>query len=387
MPTQDEDELGEALNVTLEELRTAEEELRTQNEQLATAYEVIAAERQRYHELFNFAPDGYLVTDAHGTIRDANVAAMELLGRPRRYLVGKPVRVFVHSDAQAAFDRVLNQVRDSGGANGAELLLNVDGLAIPVSVHVNAAGHPEVGPPSLRWLVHNLTDLKAAQGRAARADRLAAVGQAAAALGHECRTALQRAKACLSMLRLEAADRPKALDLVERTNRAVDDLTRMVEDVRLAVSRPHLRCEPCGLRAVWRTAWEQTPGTDPAGLVEAEAWADAKLTADPFRLRQVFTNLFSNSLAAGAQQVTVRVVETTLHDRPALRVSVRDDGPGLSPEQQQHLFEPFYTTRPDGTGLGLTIVRSIVEAHSGTVIAADVPVGTEIVLTLPRGPS
>ena len=384
MTSQEEDELGEKLNVTLEELRTAEEELRVQNDQLASAYDVIAAERQRYHELFNFAPDGYLVTDPNGVVREANVAATELLGRARRYLVGKPIRVFVHPDAQPGFDRVLNQVRDSGRANGAELLLDVGGLAVPVAVHVNASGHPEVGPRTLRWIVHNLTDLRAAQERAGRSDRLAAVGQAAAALGHECRTALQRAKACLSMLRLEAADRPKALDLVERTNRAVEDLTRMVEDVRIAVSRPHLRCEPCDLRAVWRAAWEQTAGADPAGLVVNQAETDPTLTADPFRLRQVFANLFANALAAGASRVTIAVADATLHDQPALRVVVRDDGPGLSAEQRRRMFEPFYTTRPNGTGLGMTIVQSIVEAHSGTVAAADVTAGTEIVITLPR---
>src|SRR5688500_3844073 len=66
MPIRDEDEVGEVLNITLEELRTAEEKIRTQNEQLAAAYDVIAAERQRYQELFHFAPDGYLVTDEHG---------------------------------------------------------------------------------------------------------------------------------------------------------------------------------------------------------------------------------------------------------------------------------------------------------------------------------
>jgi PAS domain S-box-containing protein len=384
MPVRDPEEASEALNVTLEELRVAEEELRVQNEQLAAAHDVINAERQRYHELFNLAPDGYLVTDANGVIREANVAAAELLGRGRKYLIGKPVRVFVHADAQAAFDRVLDQVRAAGRARGAELLLDIGGLAIPVTAHVNAAGHPEVGPRVLRWLFHNLTDLKAAQERAARTDRLAAVGQAAAALGHECRTALQRAKACLSMLRLEAADRPKALDLIERTNRAVDDLTRMVEDVRLAVSGPHLRCEPCDLQSVWRAAWEQTPGADPLGLIDNKAETDTALVADPFRLRQVFTNLFSNAVAAGAPRVTVTVADATLHGRPAVRVSVRDDGPGLTAEQRRHLFEPFYTTRPNGTGLGMTIVQNIVEAHSGTVAASEVPVGTEIVITLPR---
>src|SRR5919197_99918 len=141
MPTRDREEVGEELSVTLEKLRVAEEELRAQNEQLAAAHDVISAERQRYHELFNFAPDGYLVTDSNGVIREANVAATELLGRGRKYLVGKPVRVFVHADAQAALDRVLPRLRDPARARGAELLLDVGGRAIPVTVHVAGPGH------------------------------------------------------------------------------------------------------------------------------------------------------------------------------------------------------------------------------------------------------
>ncbi|MBO0697814.1 MAG: ATP-binding protein, partial [Zavarzinella sp.] len=185
-------------------------------------------------------------------------------------------------------------------------------------------------------------------------------------------------------LRLELTGRAAALDLVERTNRAVDDLTRLVEDVRVAVTRPQLRCESCDLQAVWRAAWEQTPGTAAAELVEKVAETKGSCVADPFRLRQAFSNLFDNALAAGAKRVTAAVAPATLNDHPAVRISVRDDGAGMSAEQRRRLFEPFYTTRPHGTGLGMTIVQNIVEAHSGTVAAAEVPAGTEIVITLPR---
>jgi PAS domain S-box-containing protein len=379
-------EVGE-LNVALEELHIAEEEIRSQSDLLAAAYDVIAAERQQYHELFQFAPDGYLVTDGDGTIREANVAAAELLDRPRQFLLGMPVRLFIHADAQAAFSRLLDQLRDSGRVARTELRLDVGGQPVPVVVHVNAADHTADRPQTLRWIVHNLTELKAAQERTARADRLAAVGQAAAALGHECRTALQRAKACLSLLRLEVGDRPAAADLIDRTGRAVDDLTRMVEDVRLAVSRPHLRCQPCDLRAVWRAAWDQVVPVGPSGRLAEATGANATATADPFRLGQVFTHLYDNALTAGAKTVTVAAADTTLHDRPAVRISVRNDGPVLTAEQRRQMFEPFYTTRSDGIGLGMAIVRNIVEAHGGTVAAADVPIGTEIVITLPRDPS
>jgi PAS domain S-box-containing protein len=385
MSIHDNDEVGEKLNVTLEELRTAEDEIRAQSDQLAAAYDVIAAERQRYHELFHFAPDGYMVTDQSGIIREANLAAGALLDRSRRYLPGKPARAFIHPASRPAFDRVLDRVHDNGSVAGAELTLDAPSGPLPVSVHVNAADHPG-SPRVLRWIIHDLTELKAAQERAARADRLAAVGQAAAALGHECRTALQRAKACLSLLRLEIDDRPTALDFIDRTGRAVDDLARMVEDVRLAVSRPHLRCQPCDLKAVWRAAWDQVMADGPAAILRDDVEANTACTADPFRLGQVFANLFDNALAAGANTVVIDAADADLHNRPAVRLVVHNDGPPLTADQRRRMFEPFYTTRPDGTGLGLTIVQSIVEAHGGTVAAADVPAGAEIVLTLPRDP-
>src|SRR5262245_28014638 len=98
------------LSVALEELSTAAEELRAQNDQLAAAQQVIIAERQKYQELFNFAPDGYLVTDSAGVIHEANLAAVRLIDRPRRFLPGKPVRVLVHADDRGRFDQLLDQV-------------------------------------------------------------------------------------------------------------------------------------------------------------------------------------------------------------------------------------------------------------------------------------
>ena len=107
--------------------------------------------------------------------------------------------------------------------------------------------------------------------------------------------------------------------------------------------------------------------------------------ADPFRLGQVFTNLFANALEACPDPVRVTVAcrEAELHGRPALRVSVRDNGPGFPAELRPRAFEPFQTTKPTGTGLGLAITRRLVEAHGGEVALGDGP-GAEVVLILPR---
>src|SRR5437773_144734 len=89
------EEASTALGTTVEEMRVAEEELRQQNEELERSRLEVEAERRRYQDLFDFAPDGYLVTDAMGMIREANRAAAELLGVAAPYLAGKPLANFV----------------------------------------------------------------------------------------------------------------------------------------------------------------------------------------------------------------------------------------------------------------------------------------------------
>ncbi|MBI3949653.1 MAG: PAS domain-containing protein [Acidobacteria bacterium] len=81
----------EALQTALEELKVAEEELFEQNEELIAARQALETERQRYQDLFNFAPDGYLLTDMNGTIQEANRAVAHLFSVERHYLVSKPL--------------------------------------------------------------------------------------------------------------------------------------------------------------------------------------------------------------------------------------------------------------------------------------------------------
>ncbi|NJR73572.1 MAG: PAS domain S-box protein [Scytonema sp. CRU_2_7] len=94
---------NEKLQITLEELQVTEEELRQQNEELATSRQTIELERQRYQDLFEFAPDGYLVTDTKGNIQEANHAAATLLSIQQQYLIGKPLFIFIAEQERRAF--------------------------------------------------------------------------------------------------------------------------------------------------------------------------------------------------------------------------------------------------------------------------------------------
>jgi PAS domain S-box-containing protein len=245
------------------------------------------------------------------------------------------------------------------------------------------------GEPALLGVGQDITTLKEAQNRALQAERLAAIGQMVTGLAHESGNALARSQACLEMLALEVEDRPEAVDLIARIQKAQDHLRQLYDEVRGYASPLKLQRESWDLGSVWRQAWNNLAvvrqGRN-ASLKEHHAGVDLHCNIDPFRLEQVFRNIFENALAACRDPVVidVRCALTKLGDHAAVRVAVRDNGPGLTPEQQKRIFDPFFTTKTKGTGLGMAIAKRVVDAHQGQIAVGLSGPGAEILLTLPR---
>ena len=236
----------------------------------------------------------------------------------------------------------------------------------------------------------DITERKRSQERAVQTERLAAIGQMVAGLAHESGNALARSQACLEMLALEVQDRPDALDLVARVQKAQDHLQQLYDEVRGYAAPLKLEREPWNLAGIWRQAWAnlalKREGRQ-AGLREETGGLDLACAVDHFRLEQVFRNVFENALAACPDpvQIDVSCGRAVLGGRPAVRVAVRDNGPGLNAEQRQRIFEPFFTTKTKGTGLGMAIAKRIVEAHGGQIaVGPSSGRGAEILITLPR---
>jgi C4-dicarboxylate-specific signal transduction histidine kinase len=215
-------------------------------------------------------------------------------------------------------------------------------------------------------------ELKHVQERLVQSERLAAIGQMMAGLAHESRNALQRSQACLEMLALEVQDRPAALNFVARIQKAQDHLHQLYEEVRDYAAPIRLRYEAHDLRTLLEETWEhltvQHDGRD-ARLEFAERDERCTCRVDRFAIEQVFRNILENSLSACCDpvRITARFQLCRLSERPAIQVSLADNGPGLTAEARQRIFEPFFTTKTKGTGLGMAISRRIVEAHGGRI--------------------
>ncbi len=148
--------IGEELHVALEELEVVAEELRRQNTELELAREAAEEERRRYQELFHFAPHGYLVTDLDATICEANRAAARLLRVPERFLVGKPLALFVAAEDRRAFrSELMRCLSETNRVDELRLRLQPrDGASIAAALTVAVVTDRHSLPCGLRWMVH-----------------------------------------------------------------------------------------------------------------------------------------------------------------------------------------------------------------------------------------
>ena len=151
------------LESNMQELQVIEEELRNNNELLVEAQKILDTERQRYQDLFDFAPDGYLVTDGNGLILEANQFASQLLVIPHHSLIGKPLLVFIASDDHPSFHHLLSTFKLQHAVQSKELrLLPRKGEEVSVAVTIASAKDP-TEKDTLRWTLRDITERKRAE--------------------------------------------------------------------------------------------------------------------------------------------------------------------------------------------------------------------------------
>jgi PAS domain S-box-containing protein len=353
------------------------------------AEEQLRADERLLQSVLDNAPGRIAIKDPDGRLLLVNRRFAELAGRSIWDVVGRTDRCLFDGPGP---DQV--RANDCAALTGGRLMQFEEVLDLPggprtfLSVKVPAEG-VGFGGRVLFEFTTDITERKQAEERALRSERLAAIGQMVAGLAHESGNALQRSQACLQMLANRAADRSDLLDLVDRIQAAQDHLLHLYENVRGYAATIRLEPEIGDLADLWRSAWEnlEVQRKGRATALRETVTCKTACRVDLFRMQQVFRNLLENALAACPDPVEIDISVTAVErcGRPALRIAVRDNGPGLTAEQRDRMFEPFYTTKTKGTGLGLALAHRVVEAHDGRIEPGDAGPGCEIVITLPTG--
>lgn len=340
-------------------------------------------------EILDNMNNGFLTTDLSGRVVSANVAACAILARNEDQVVGQPAGVVMPSAGgqECPIATALRTGRDFTRYECA--VLRGDGEAVLVGLSTNHLRDVRGRATGLITLFSDLTELDAMREELRRNDRLAAVGELAAGLAHEIRNPVASIRGSVDELQ-RSLDTPElAQRLCTIALRECDHLNRIITDFLDYARAPK---ELNKLVDPW-AAVEEAAACLRQSLPAASA-DRVRLGAPPppclvrgnhTQLRQVFENIGRNALDAMDGQGTLEIA--AMRETRSLSILFNDEGPGIPPDEVARIFEPFYTTKDKGVGMGLAVCLRIITAHDGAIhVAARRQGGTSVAVRLPLGP-
>ena len=373
-------------NVLLKTFQGVVEKLRGQEVELARLKADrggMAGEGFPAESLAKSLTSGMMAFDADGVLRLVNPAALQILGRPHAEMIGRRVEDLF--GAEDGLGRLLAEGFRQAAPRSREMVPHhrPDGREIHLGVGLSPIGREEGKLSGIICLLSDLTEIRQLRDRVALKENLAHLGEISAGIAHEFRNSLATLQGYARLLLRCQED--ETGDLARSILREAESITKVVEEF-LQYARPAaLNLGAVDLRALLQGLVREM--AEPAGAPPFDIVLNGeipKVVGDENLLRRAFHNLFLNaSQARNGKGVEVTVLGT-LEEKRTLRLEVADNGPGIPAEVLPKIFTPFFTTRPDGTGLGLPLVQKAIVSHDGSIeVASQIGLGTRFVIRLP----
>ena len=386
------------LNFALHELQTTSIELLEQNEEMAFTRQTLEEERCRYQELFDFAPDVYLVTDTEGIILDANSAATSLFNVSRSMLIGKPLAIFVRSEEHLTFRTRMVELKKGTVAQTENLeliMLSGKRTTFPVSITVGKVVASKGGAVELRWLLRDITKRKQLEEELQKADKLESLGVLAGGIAHDLNNFLTVILGNLSLLKRCIKEDPKATKYLKYMEEAIKQTGHLTGQMLTFAKGGKPLTEAV---SICRLIEEDSAFALSGSKTRCELYLTEDLPSveiDRGQITQVITNILINADQAMQEGGTIRIRAEKLAvigENGALplqsgnyvALTITDEGAGISSQILPKIFDPYFSTKELGSGLGLTICYSIVKKHGGHISVQSVEGnGTSFTIYLP----
>ena len=374
--------MAASMQGVIQKLRDQEKEL----ERLHRIEKERAAHTERLsEEVTRNMPAGLLVVNATGIISSANPAAEQVLG-----IRGLGFRRYSEALGEAsALTRLVAECLSDGTIFRREEVEHAtpsgERRHLGVTISPIRKGQEKIN--GVICLLSDLTELAALQQQMQLKENLAALGELSAGIAHEFKNALATISGYAQMIRAEELG-GEASDYADHILEQTRNITHVVTEF-LKYARPlEISNEPVPLQGVLERVISEIAEAKPAVQVRSEG-AFGNVPGDEGLLRQALLNLVRNAAEACASTTTGGQVLLTgelirAEDGGSQRIRVLDNGPGIENDALSKLFRPFYTTKADGTGLGLAVVQKIIVQHGGQVEARNRPEGGAVfIVTLP----
>jgi PAS domain S-box-containing protein len=349
----------------------------------AASVKALRANEQKYRTIFERSKDAVFITDNQLKFKDINLAMSELLGYTHEELLN--LSLFDLIEGELLKNEIREAIRSGTEIDDVEIVI-VDQLKEKKICILSLSSQYENNNGDLQGIIHDITNLKRAEKITLQAEKLAAAGRLVRTLAHEVRNPLSNIQ--MSVEQIESSeisqDNKVFLEIIQRNSKRINDLITELLDS----SRPtEMRYQPVPLQKIMdetiKIAYDRMTLKQIQVSVQypAEPWV---IQADEDKLKIAFLNIIINATEAITPPDGKIIVEFFQLGN-FYRIQIRDNGCGISPENVAKLFEPYFTSKRNGMGLGLASALNIIQAHKGVVdVKSQVDVGTIFYITFPR---
>ncbi len=333
--------------------------------------------------LVSSLPIGLIATDSSGTIQVYNGFARELIGFDYHEIIGKmPDSCLPLQLSQMLSGHKIDGKRDRQAEINVDLVSGkgkILHLASMVVLDDDGGFAGEV------LLIRDLTTVKQLEKDLQRSERLAALGKMAAGVAHELRNPLSSIKGLAVLLKSNFSPPSKEAETADILVKEVERLNRSIGELLDYAKPGQLRTDAASIKElIEKTVSLIRMDAESYGIViKLETDDDLpQVFVDKDKMNQVFLNLFLNAIQA-MEHGGELIVKAELFEK-TMKITIRDNGVGIEPENLSRVFDPYYTTKRDGTGLGLAMSSKIVEEHGGMIEVKSVyGEYTEVCVVLP----
>ncbi len=377
-PTLKAEKLTDAFQLFNELSKNLSDSYQELQKQVATLHSELAAARSerrktliekeqlvvRLQQILAALPAAVIVLNSENIIVDCNILAINYLGEP---LIGQDWSDVVQRSLITVFDNPHERQLRSGKR-----------VSITRNILKNQSNQI--------ILLSDVSELRSLQDRVNQQKHLSSMGEMVASMAHQVRTPLSTAILYASQMNKSSVSDDCRIKFSNKILERLHYLERQVNDMLIFAKEGRLAIEEFSLSALLQQISENmhdiTQHSALEFVISNDAQADVMLGNEDALLGAMM-NLLNNAVEAleGKGRITIAVIQK---DQTGLQIQVQDNGPGIAVKEQQRLFEPFYSTKINGTGLGLAVVDSVIRAHSGSIqCESKLGKGTLFTLLLP----
>lgn len=367
----------------IRELALYQIELELQDEDLRKSQIELKESRNKYAELFDFAPIGYLTLDCNGSILEVNQVGASLLGVTKQALLNKNLSRYISPDLTTAYLYYFSQLNDSQVKTCELKLLKKHGAIFDAQLSGKIVINPRTLTKELLIMITDMTEHKKNQGwdnspRQNHLNRANSMGQLTSTIAHEINQPLAVIGNYIHGCILRLENKNISYDILLQTMHKASEQLQRISEIMLRMRnfayKGILKRESHDINMVIHEAIKLINCETPSYPVKLQYRPLAKpsvVVLDIIQIQQVILNLARNSLEAMKDATTQNpsiIIESNQLNKNQIEISIIDNGPGISQEVVHKLFDPYFTTKPYGVGLGLAVSRTIIESHGGKLL-------------------